>query len=99
VTEKNAQTMATTIATTETTTVKALVTLSVVPRAGQTPEAAALEMMTLFREYLTVPDNTFMTDYGASAEQLVAFHADPDEEPTWGGYEGPFVLESKVEAA
>jgi hypothetical protein len=83
----------------ETVTVQALVTLTVAPKVGQTPEAAAAEMLLLFTEYLTVPDNTFLTDYGASAQELEKFRAgEHDEEPTWGGYDGPFVLEANVAA-
>lgn len=82
----------------ETATVKALVTLTVAPKEGQTAEEAAARMLQLFTEYITVPDNTFLTDYGASAEELAAFQSgDEDaEEPTWGGYDGPFVLEATV---
>lgn len=80
-----------------TTTVKALVTLTVTPREDQTPEAAAAEMLVLFTEYLTVRDNTFLTDYGTTTEELVRFRAgELDEAPTWGGYEGPYVLEATV---
>lgn len=83
---------------TETATVQALVTLAVVPKEGQTPEAAAAEMFVLFQEYLTERDGTFLTDYGITSEELTKFRAgDLEEEPTWGGYEGPFVLEAKVE--
>lgn len=84
-----------------TATVKAAVTLTVAPKAGQTPEAAAAEMFTLFTEYITSRENPFLGDYGATVDELDKYRAsdfDPSEQPTWGGYEGPFVLESTVEA-
>lgn len=78
--------------------VKALVTLTVAPKEGQSPEEAAAEMLTLFTEYLTERESVFLSDYGTTAEELEKYRSGKlDEPPTWGGYEGPFVLESKVE--
>lgn len=51
--------------------------LTIKPGAGQTPEEAEAEFVKLFREYLTLPDSAFQTDYGP--------------EP-WGGYKGPTVI-------
>lgn len=82
-------------------TVKALVTLTVAPKEGQTPGEAAEEMLGLFTEYLTSREGMFMSDYGTTAEELQEFREsgnDLDAQPTWGGYDGPFVLESRVEA-
>ena len=56
--------------------VKVLVDLAIKPRAGQSQEDADAEFLTLFREYLTLPEGPFQEDYGPSA---------------WGGYDGPFV--------
>lgn len=82
----------------ETVTVKALVTLTVAPQEGQSLEAAEAEMFVRLQQYLTGRENTFLSDYGTTAEELAKFRADETEEqPTWGGYEGPFVLESAVE--
>jgi hypothetical protein len=87
------------VTTPETATVTALVTLTVAPKQGQSPDEAAAEMLVLFQEYLTVPDNTFLTDYGISAATLAEFQAGKlDTSPVWGGYEGPFVLEATVAA-
>lgn len=81
----------------ENATVTALVTLTVVPRVGQSSEEAATEMLGLFTGYLTERDSMFLTDYGITTDQAKQLHAGTlDEEPAWGGYEGPFVLESQV---
>lgn len=87
-------------ATTATTsTVRALVTLTVAPKEGQSTTAAAEAMLELFREYITSREHPFLDDYGTTPEELAAYRADPDEEqPTWGGYEGPFVLEATVQS-
>lgn len=86
----------------QTTTVQAVVTLTVAPKEGQSAEAATKEMLAQFSEYLTSREHPFLVDYGATAEELMAFRAaderDDLDEPTWGGYEGPFVLESVVQA-
>ncbi|MEO3931311.1 hypothetical protein WMO79_00665 [Micrococcaceae bacterium Sec7.4] len=50
--------------------------LTIRPGAGQTQEQAEDEFVTLFRDYLTMKDSAFQTDYGPKA---------------WGGYEGPRV--------
>lgn len=79
--------------------VQALVTLTVTPKIGQSTEDAATEMTTLFTQYVTERESTFLTDYGTTAEDLALFRSGEfPEKPTWGGYEGPFVIESKVEA-
>lgn len=84
----------------ETTEVKALVTLTVAPKEGQSAAEAGPEMLRLFKEYITERDYTFLSDYGATEEGLIAYRQDPDEaEPTWGGYEGPFVLSAAVRDA
>ncbi len=81
------------------TEVQALVTLTIAPRAGQTSEDAAAEFLTLFREYLTLEDSVFRADYGTTVDELAAHRVDPDgsDTPTWGGYEGPYVLATKVQ--
>lgn len=50
--------------------------LTIRPGAGQTQEQAEAEFVALFRDYLTLKDSAFQTDYGPKA---------------WGGYEGPTV--------
>lgn len=84
----------------ETTTVQVLVTMTVAPQAGQTLEEASTQMTQLFREYLTLEDSVFRSDYGATVDEIVAHRSDPDgvDEPTWGGYEGPFVTTTVVQA-
>lgn len=83
----------------ETATVRALVTLTVAPKEGQTPVEAAAEMLRLFTAYLTEREGVFLTDYGTTVDELGKFRSgELDDSPTWGGYEGPYVLESKVEA-
>lgn len=49
---------------------------------GYTPEQARKEMAALFTEYLTNPDNPFLSDYGEDA---------------WGGYDGPVAGRIRVE--
>lgn len=39
------------------------------------------QMATLFGEYITDPEGTFLSDYGKKA---------------WGGYDGPFVLSASM---
>jgi hypothetical protein len=80
-----------------TATVQALVTLTVAPKGGQDTTAAAEEMLKLFQEYLTNRGHPFLSDYGTTREDLAAYRADDGEQPTWGGYEGPFVLDVKVQ--
>ncbi|MET3172874.1 UNVERIFIED_ORG: hypothetical protein ABIB52_000702 [Arthrobacter sp. UYCu721] len=50
--------------------------LTIKPGASQTQEEAEAEFVRLFRDYLTLKDSAFQTDYG------------PDP---WGGYTGPTV--------
>lgn len=84
----------------ETTEIEAVVTLSVAPKAGQSLDEAGAQMFTLFREYITEREYNFLSDYGATKESLIAYRQDPEEaEPTWGGYEGPFVLAADVREA
>jgi hypothetical protein len=80
-------------------TVQAVVTLTVTPQEGQSTEAAAAEMLELFTQYVTERESPFLTDYGATTKGLALCRSgESDQEPTWGGYEGPFVIESTVEA-
>ena len=84
----------------ETTTVQANITLTVTPAEGQTPEQASAEMLGLLKEYLTSREHAFLGDYGTTAEQLTAYRSgETDERPTWGGYEGPYVLEASVSSS
>lgn len=86
---------------TETTPVALSIVLQVVPGAGQALEEAAVEMTELFKQYIESPDSTFVADYGASVQQAKEYLADPEnaEEPTWGGYQGPWVASSEVTSA
>jgi len=82
----------------ETTTVSALVTLQIAPREGQTLAEARADMLEQFQDYLTSSEHPFLGDYGATVEALQAYRADDEdaEEPTWGGYEGPYVTSVQV---
>lgn len=60
---------------------KVTVKLDIKPRKGQSQEDAETEFLTLFSQYLSFPQNPFMTDYGKDA---------------WGGYDGPFVRSVEV---
>lgn len=80
-----------------TSTVQALVTLTVAPKEGQDTTAAAEEMLELFRQYLTTREHPFLSDYGATTEEVAAYHAGDADGPVWGGYEGPFVLDVAVQ--
>jgi hypothetical protein len=83
----------------ETATVQANITLTVTPAEGQTPEQASNEMFGLLKEYLTSREHPFLGDYGTTVEELNAYRTgETDERPTWGGYEGPYVLEASVSA-
>lgn len=83
----------------QTTEVHALVTLTVAPREGQSLSEAHAEMLQLFQDYVT-DEHNFMDDYGATIEQIASFREDPDAtEPSWGGYEGPFVIAAEVRDA
>lgn len=81
----------------QTSSLQLLVTLTVAPELGQTPADARAKMLNLFREYLTSTDSVFRSDYGASVEELAAWRTNGEDEPTWGGYPGPFVLEASVQ--
>ncbi|MFF2053858.1 hypothetical protein ACFVU2_19795 [Leifsonia sp. NPDC058194] len=86
-----------TLAPVATSTVQALVTLTVAPKEGQSTTAAAEEMLELFRQYLITREHPFLSDYGATLEEVAAYHAGDAEGPVWGGYEGPFVLDVAVQ--
>lgn len=75
--------------------VLATVTLTVHPRQGQSPEAAAADMATKFRNHTTRHDFPLWEDYGATLADIHASHED-GETPGWGGYEGPFITDVAV---
>lgn len=77
------------------TLVRLVLTLEVEPRQGQSAEQAADEIASTLGEYLTDETKPFFEDYGARAADLEAFRADGDS-PSWGGYEGPFVIRTSV---
>ena len=84
----------------QTTELRALVTLTVAPKPEQSLADASSEMLQQFKEYLTECDRPFLGDYGATTAELAAFRDDPDaDEPTWGGYEGPYVVAVDVRNA
>ncbi|ROR75983.1 hypothetical protein SAMN06295974_3872 [Plantibacter flavus] len=81
----------------ETTVLDARVQLTVAPRTGQSLEDAAAEMLRLFTDYVSRPDSAFLQDYGANLLAITRHRADPSNPaPSWGGYEGPFVIRSGV---
>lgn len=81
-------------------TVQALVTLQVVPGSDASVEGVAVKMQQQLTEYLTHPDYPFREDYGIERELYVAVRAGVKEpgEARFDGYDGPFVLESTVQA-
>ncbi len=84
------------------TTVRALVVMEVAASKDQTAEEAAEKWLQTFADILTDDDASFREDYGTDEKTLLAWLADEDGdalEPTTGGYEGPFVLSTKVRPA
>lgn len=68
-----------------------------VKEAGADLAPAVEEMTRLVRDYLSSEDGSFMTDYGATEEQIVEARADGDwSGVTWGGFDGPYAVSADV---
>lgn len=88
--------------------VRVSIELDVIPRLGQSPEGAAEEITSLLtgrigQENQDPEDSSFWYDYGSTPERIQTWlstpqaERDPDDDPTWGGYDGPFVIGVKIE--
>lgn len=84
------------------TTVRALVVMDIVAKQGQSADEAKAEWWRTFTSHLTDDDGSFRDDFGSDEQSILAWYQDEDgevDEPTSGGYEGPFVLRTKVRPA
>ena len=79
----------------ETTTLTFTFTVDIAAQIDQSIEDAAREMTQTITAYLTDQECPFLDDYGVTVAELAKYRETGDE-PTWGGYEGPFVTAATV---